>query len=82
MWNADTSSHRNARLASLVAVDKLLSQLESLAQRAKQPSSGGNMVAYPSKSSAQSELPPTWSPRTMRSRGAGPFVNGSVVEEE
>ena len=79
--NAATSNPRNVRLASMAAVDMLKSQMESLAQRAKQPSPGGHMEGYSSKSTSQRELPPMWSPRTMRVRGVGPSVNGSVVED-
>ena len=82
MWNGAPSNHRNVRLASLVAVGKFKSQMEALAQRAKQPSPGCSVAVYSSKSSSQRELPPTCAPRTMRVRGVGPHVNGSVVEGE
>ena len=79
---AVTSNRRDVRLASFVAADELKSQTESLAQRAAQPSTGGNMSVYSSKNSSLRELPPTWSPRMMRARGVGPPVSGSAVEEK
>ena len=77
-----TSNHRNVRLASFVAVDELKSPKGSLAQRATQPPASGNMAVCSSKNSAQFELPLMWSPRMIRTRGLGPFVNGNIVEEE
>ena len=76
---AATSNHRNVRLASMAAVDRLKSPTESLAHRAKQPSAGGNMLVYSPRNSSARELPLMWSPRTTRARGVGPPVNGIVA---
>ena len=56
------------------------SSTESLPQRAKQPSVGGNMAVYSSETSAQLDMPPMWTPRSIRARGAGPFANGDIAE--
>ena len=82
LWAAATSNHRNVRLASFVAVDEMKSPTESSAQGARHPSAGGNMAVYSSKNSAQFELPLMWTPRMIRTRGAGPFVNGNVVGQD
>ena len=51
---------------NLAQVDKLKPQLESLAQRHRQPYAGGDVAACSSKSGAKRDLLPLWSPRTMR----------------
>ena len=79
---AVTSNHRNARLASMVAVAKLESPTKSLAQRAEQPAAGGNIWVYSPNDRSARELPSMWSPRTMRVRGVGPSANSFAVEEE
>ena len=58
------------------------SRMESLALRAKQPSTGGHMLVCSSKNSSLRGLPLLCPPRKMRARGVGPSVYGNVVEEE
>ena len=58
------------------------SPADSLTQRAKQPSVGGDVVAFSTASGRQRELPPMWAPRTMRQLGAGLYIGGRFVEEE
>ena len=76
-----SGNRRNAKRVSVAKVDRLKSQLASLPQRPKQPSAGGSMVAFASKSGAKLDLPPLWSPRTMRVHGVAPSVNGSNDDE-
>ena len=81
LWSSASANHRNAKRASLANVDVLKSQLESLSQRLKQPSAGGDMAVYSSNTGAKRDLPPLWSPRTMRVHGVGPSVTVSADEE-
>ena len=76
-----SGNRRNVKGVSLAKVDELKSQLESLPQRPKQQSAGGDMVVYSSRSGARRDLPPLWSPQTMHFRGVGPSVNGSIDGE-
>ena len=66
LWSSVSENHRNAKRVNLAQVDKSKSQLESLSQRHKLPSAGGDMAACSSKSGAKRDLLPSWSPRTMR----------------
>ena len=72
-----SEKHLNVERVSLVKVDKLQSHMESSSQRSEQPSAGGDMAAYSSKSGAKRDSLPLWSPRAMRIHGVGPSVNGS-----
>ena len=76
-----SGNHRNAKRVSLANADKLKFPLESLSQRPKQPSAGGNVAKYSSKSGAKRDLLPRRPPRTMRIHGAVPSVNGSNDDE-
>ena len=83
-WDLRSSvseNRRGVKRVSLAKVDKLKSHLESLPQRPKQSSAGGDMMVYSSKSGAKRDLLPLWSPRTMRNHGAAPSVNGSNDDE-
>ena len=68
-------------MTPLVEVDRLGDPQESLAQRAKQQSSGGTMVVYPSKNSSRVNLSPMWSEGTALERAVEPAIpEGSPVE--
>ena len=53
-------------------VDRRRAPLDSLPQRAKQPSSGGAMAVYSSTSGFLSQLPLMWNEETMVSSKVGP----------
>ena len=65
-WSPASEDHRHVGRVSLAKVDRLKSQLESASQRSEQPPAGGDMAAHSSKTGARRDLPPLWSPRTMR----------------
>ena len=69
-------------MASLQAADDRKSAAGSLAQRAKQPSAGGDMAAFSPASGTQRELPTIGYPRAIRQLGGGPLLDGRIVEEK
>ena len=82
MWCSVTGNHRNVHLASLQPVGDCKSPADSLAQRAKKPSAGGDMAAFSPVSGLQRELPPRWSPGTIDEFHVGPHLAGRVAREE
>ena len=81
LWLAVTSNLRNVNFASLEEVDKLDDPSESLPQRAKQKSAGGQAAVYASKNSPQRAANPMWPSSTARARKVGPLVDGRIVAE-
>ena len=79
---AVTANQRDVNLACLEEVDKFNDPLESLPQRAKQKSAGGNMVAISPKNSMPRDVNPMWPSSAVRSSNVGPLVGGRVVNEE
>ena len=82
LWSAVMADLRNVNLASLEKVDGLDDPLESLPQRAKRKSVGGQMAVYASKNSPQCAFRPMWPTSTARARKMGPLVDGRVVAVE
>ena len=58
-------------LVDLCVVDVRGSRIDSLSQRAKNPASGGKMVAFSPSSVRQRSVRSIWSPRTALGKGVG-----------
>ena len=76
-----TANLRNVRLGRLSEVDDLSGPQESLARRAKQPSAGGQMVVYSSKSGAQRVVNPSQSPSFALGRKVQPSSESGIPAE-
>ena len=73
-----TKGRRDANLARMKDVDARGSAWDSLPQRAKKPSAGGDVAAYSPSDGRPRGLSVMWSPSTAAELRAGPMVPGNV----
>ena len=72
---------RNVRLGRLPEVDDLGDPQHSFVSRAKQPSAGGRMVVYSSKSGTQRVVNPWQTPSPALGRKVQPLSEGGIPAE-
>ena len=76
-----TANLRNVRLDRLAEVGDLGDPQQSLALRAKQPSAGGRMVVYSSKSGTQRVVNPRQHPNPAVGRQVQPSSENGIPAE-
>ena len=81
LWEAMTEGRRNANSSPLRDVDERGSTLDSLSQRAKKPSAGGDVAANSSSAGRPCSMPPAHTPRTAAQMCSGRASPSGVAEE-
>ena len=76
-----TSNLRNVRLGRMSGIDESGDSQESLSQRARQPSAGGQMVVYSSRSGMQRAANPMRPESTARGRKVRPLSSDGIAGE-
>ena len=81
LWSEVTSNLRNVGMGRLSEIDELGDPQESLARRAKQPSAGGQMMVYSSKSGTQRVVNPWQPPSPALGCKVRPLSTGGILAE-
>ena len=81
LWRSVSGNLRNVKMTRVAEVDRLGDAQVSLAERAKQPSAGGAMAIYSSKTGTRRYVAPLGDERDSRDQDAEPGIPAGIDGE-